>query len=169
MKNPSALFIVFLAATGCSTAHIAPSSGPTATVDLKNSSSAYAGIAVFEDAHECYKSHATTPLDPGKSSEIQVRAGTSLAMHYQQRGFTGGPGLEVGLCNIIITFKPEPSRRYSSVLTNRSTGCSVDIVEIGGDGTVHPVVVVNREYTPPMGFTNKWCPPLTEQQALRLR
>ena len=169
MKNRNFLFIVILVVTGCSTAHIAPSSGPTATIDLKNSSSAYAGIAVFEDAHECYRSHSTTPLGPGKATEIQVRAGLPLAMHYQQRGFTGGPGLEAGLCNIIITFRPEPSRRYSSALTDSSTGCSVDIVEVGEDGASHPVVVVNREYTPPMGFTNKWCPSLTEQQALRLR
>jgi len=167
MKNKYVLLAACLASTGCGTHYVAPASGPTTAISVRNQSSQFAAIAVFEDAQECYKSHVASRLDPGKSGEISVHAEKPLAMHYQLLGLAGGPG--VAMCNVIITFKPKADRRYTSILSNDSDHCTIDITEIDGNGATREVAAVTREFTPPMGFTNKWCPPLTEQQALDLR
>lgn len=169
MENLLKLAPLCMMLVACGTAYVAPQSPLAAGMSVRNASNKYASVAVFEDAQECYKSHIAARLDPGASGQFTLPTGGLVAMHVQQLGYTGGAGLEVSMCNIIVTFRPKDGHRYSASMTNDARGCSIDILDTPASGEVASVAVVRREFTPPQGFTNKWCPALTAQQSSQLQ
>ena len=158
-----------LVLAACGTAYVAPRSSSASDMSIHNAGSRPASVAVFEDAQECYKSHIAARFDPGESAKVSLPAQEPVALHFQQLGFTGGAGLEVGMCNIILTFKPKSGHRYSATMGNDSQGCEINITDDSVGSEAASVAMVMRQFTPPQGFTNKWCPALTEQQASQLQ
>lgn len=157
------------AIAGCSTAYVPSGASATSAISVLNATNTHASVAVFEDAKECYKSHVAGRMDPGKSAEVSLPAGEPVALHFQQLGFTGGSGLEIGMCNIIATFRPKSGHRYSVTMANDAAGCAIRVLDGSDSSDASVVPLVLRQFTPPQGFTNKWCPALTEQQASELR
>lgn len=157
------------ALAGCATAYVAPTSSPSSEISVLNASDKYAAVAVFDDAGECFKSHIAGRMDPGRSVAITVAAGKPLALHFQQLGLTTGAGLRASSCDIIVTFLPQSRRRYSARMANDSSGCGINILDLSAPDGPAVVPLVLRAYTPPQGFTNKWCPALTEKEMEGLR
>lgn len=151
--------LVLLSFTGCVSTYVAPASGPTAKLNIRNQSNFQLAIVHYNDAKKCTDSSVVPlGLNPYSDLTVTIRANTLEVFTFQPSKVSWPNYL---YCRFIPSFTPEENKLYTATLSVKNNVCSVAVFDEGTKLSVKGLVM--REFNQPLLVESEgFCKPLAE-------